>query len=476
MKNSRNNGKNSIAQKIGTIGLAALALSLLAAGGCRKEAPVFEGENVVLARAGCTSAFRLVSDPYATGDTLADKIMLANIIKARTGAEIKEIEPSDVSAKTPYLLAFGAYDIRECSELMFGLGADEYAISCSETAAGVTVSIAFKSPVARLCAIERLLADYFRDGTLAVPKDLNVRGSVTAEDHMITTGVSLRDPCILAENGAYYMYGTGWKLYKNSGTDLASGWEGPFSCVEAPEDQDGNLWAPEVYHLKDRDRDGYYMFTTYHSSVTGHRGVAVFRADTPEGPFRLHSDGHVTPADRDCIDGTLYIDKDGTPWMVFVREWTGTPDNIGRMDVARLSDDLTHFVSEPKELFTAQAASWCDAQVTDGPWLYNAKNGSLLMIWSNFEGNNAYAVGLARSNNGKVNGSWSQLDRMVYSATVSGSFDGGHGMLFTASDGRLYMSLHSPNTPTDERKTLAVFIPIIEESGYLMWDVYGGKK
>ena len=473
-KSNKKAEKSSAVRRAGTLGLAALVLSLLAAGGCKKEAPALEGDNVILARTGFASAFRLVTDPYADNGSLADSRMLADIIKARTGSELKEVAASDIGARTPYLLAFGACDIHECSELMFGLSANEYALRCSEPDDGLTVSVAFKSPIARLCAIERLLTDYFKDGTLAVPRDLDVRGSVNADDHIITTGVSLRDPCIMIEDGTYYMYGTGWKLYKNSGTDLTAGWEGPISCVEEPADKDNNPWAPEVYHLK--ELGGYYMFTTYHSSVTGHRGVAVFRSETPEGPFKLHSGGHVTPADWDCIDGTLYFDKAGTPWMVFVREWTGTPDNVGRMDVAQLSADLTHFVSEPKELFTAASANWCSAQVTDGPWLYNAKDGSLLMIWSNFEADNCYAVGLAKSASGRVNGSWSQLDRMVYSASVASSYDGGHGMIFTAPDGQLYMSLHSPNSPSGERKTLAVFIPLIEDSGYIMWKVYDGEN
>ena len=67
------------------------------------------------------------------------------------------------------------------------------------------------------------------------------------------------------------------------------------------------------------------MLTTYRSAKTGHRGCTVMKSDTPEGPFKEISSGHVTPLDWDSIDGTLYIDKDGQPWMVFVHELDARP-------------------------------------------------------------------------------------------------------------------------------------------------------
>ena len=94
----------------------------------------------------------------------------------------------------------------------------------------------------------------------------------------------------------------------------------------------------------------YYMFASYYSSKTNHRGCAILKSKSPEGPFNELTNGHITPSDWDAIDGTLYVDEDNQPWMVFVREWTSTEDKIGRMAAARLSEDLTHFISEPIEL------------------------------------------------------------------------------------------------------------------------------
>ena len=45
------------------------------------------------------------------------------------------------------------------------------------------------------------------------------------------------------------------------------------------------------------------------------------------------------------------------------------------------------------------------------------------------------------------------------------------GMIFKDINGRLYLSVHSPNNNSDARKTLAVFMPIKEQAGRLVADI-----
>ena len=173
---------------------------------------------------------------------------------------------------------------------------------------------------------------------------------------------------------------------------------------------------------------------------------------------------------KDAIDGTLYIDADGQPWMVFVREWTATDDGIGRMVVSKLSDDLSRLISEPVELFRADDPSWTNHIVTDGCFLYENAEGELLMIWSNFAPD-GYCVGIAKSENGKIDGKWIQQDELLFSKTLSGDYDGGHGMIFTNTDGTKYICLHSPNNPQGERCEKPILIPIKEENGTLVCEL-----
>lgn len=272
----------------------------------------------------------------------------------------------------------------------------------------------------------------------------------------------LRDPFVLVENDTYYVYGTGWVCYK--GKSLDGDFELLSDIVDVPSDCTDNKWAPEVHKYK----GGYYMFTTYKSAKTGKRGCTILKSDSPEGKFCEITNGIFTPVEWDSIDATFYVDEDGQPWSIFVHEWVSTDDNVGRMCAVKLSDDLTHTISEPKELFRADSPSWTKHCVTDGCFMHKCKNGELIMLWSNFAPD-GYAVGTARSDNRSPDGNWSHDDELLFSRTIDGKYDGGHGMLFNAPDGQMYLSIHSPNKPEPGRPhETPIFIPVKEENGRIL--------
>lgn len=285
----------------------------------------------------------------------------------------------------------------------------------------------------------------------------------------------LRDPFILVENGIYYAYGTGvpdndnwddtvYACYKNTSGSLSGDWSRiTHRLYVDPQYAVKNHWAPEVHKYN----GAFYLIATYYSSITKHRGCTVMRSATPEGPFEEISNGHITPHDWDSIDGTFYVDKAGQPWMIFVHEWTSTDDRIGRMAAAKLSADLSSFASEPIELFRADCTQWAGKHgVTDGCFMYETADGDLLMLWSNFD-NSGYAVGIARSENGCVDGKWVHEEKPLFSRLYTGKHDGGHGMIFSSLEGKKYLCLHSPNTPTPDRKEVPTFIPVEEKNGSL---------
>ena len=281
------------------------------------------------------------------------------------------------------------------------------------------------------------------------------------ETPVLQPGVPVRDPCVLLYEGRYYIYGTGlaWPGYGCRVSDDLVGWSDPVPVFTPPAGFDGcgDWWAPECHLYQGR----FYLFATYRSAASGKRGTAVFVSDSPAGPFAPLSDGHITPKERDCIDGTLYIDEQGDPWIVYVSEWTSNADGVGLMSAARLSGDLSRMVSEPVHLFGARDAAWAGANVTDGPWLYRTASGKLLMLWSNGS-KTGYAVGIAASQNGRIDGKWTQQRRPLYQKDRRNALDGGHGMLFRTSEGRLLLSIHAPNTATENEPTLARFLPVTD--------------
>jgi GH43 family beta-xylosidase len=283
---------------------------------------------------------------------------------------------------------------------------------------------------------------------------------------MKNSEIHIRDPFILPYQGKYYLYGTrciggrglGFDCYV--GTDLEN-WSDPIEVFHQPEYfwADRNYWAPEVHYYNNE----FYLFASFKSELKC-RGTQILKAKncSPIGPFELHSDGPITPKDWECLDGTFYIDKNGKPYMVFCHEWLQVHD--GEICAVELTKDLKAGVGEPKLLFKASQAPWITSftkekgdLVTDGPFLYRCKDGTLLMLWSSF-GAEGYTEAIAISDNGDILGNWKQDERLLFSK------DGGHGMLFTGFDGKLYLSLHSPNKSMQERPK---FIEIEDRDGSL---------
>lgn len=282
-----------------------------------------------------------------------------------------------------------------------------------------------------------------------------------------TEAVYIRDPCILVYGNKYFMYGTGAATKAGYGCYVSEdleNWAGPVNVFEAENAENfdgiGDYWAPECYYYN----GSFYLFATYKSGTTGHRGVSIMRSESPLGPFTEITDGHITPNDWDAIDGTLYIDQKGEPWMIFVHEWTSMPDGIGDMSYAKLSEDLTHFTTEPVKMFNADDPFWTANRVTDGPCPYRTSDGSLIMIWSNNIIKSGYSVGIARSSNGEIDGKWTHDIFPLYMQGKYHELDGGHGMIFESLDGKLMLSIHSPNSSTEENMTHAVFLEL-EDTG-----------
>lgn len=282
--------------------------------------------------------------------------------------------------------------------------------------------------------------------------------------------IHIRDPFVLPVTAEkqYYLYGTNgpeaWTdaatvINYYTGTDLQH-WEGPFPAFRPPAGfpSDRNFWAPEVHAYRGR----YYMFASF-KSAEARRGTQILVADTPRGPFLPVSDGPATPREWECLDGTLYVDNSGQPWMVFCHEWVQVGD--GEICAVPLSEDLSAPTGEPRLLFHASEAPWAlelnskgrRGYVTDGPWLHRQASGDLLMLWSSF-GTGGYTVGVAKSASGDILGPWQQVPEPLYAG------DGGHCMVFRTFDDRLMLAYHRPNASPDERP---YFVPLRENGASL---------
>ena len=262
--------------------------------------------------------------------------------------------------------------------------------------------------------------------------------------------INIRDPFVLFEDGTYYLYGTRGKNFgqKTAGFDVYTSadletWSDPAVCFDsAANGCNRNVnWAPEVHKY----RGGYYMFATF-TAESDLRGTYILKADSPRGPFLPWSEGPVTPKEWECLDGTLYVDPDGAPYMVFCHEHTQIID--GTIEYMPLTQDLRAAAGRPKTIFYGSSMPLVEKKpagehyITDGPFLYRTKAGALLLLWATFLGGR-YAECVARSDNGGIDGRFEHLPPLV-------TDDGGHGMLFR-KDGKLLLTFHAPNRSLFER-------------------------
>lgn len=269
---------------------------------------------------------------------------------------------------------------------------------------------------------------------------------------MKTSEINIRDPFVLQEKGKYYLYGTRAKDFgkHTAGFDVyisenLEEWSQPIECFNSEKfgfNREVN-WAPEVH----RYNGSYYMLATF-TKGNGLRGSYILKSEKPEGPFVPHSETALTPDEWECLDATLYISKNGEPYIVFCHEHTQIID--GTVCYIKLTEDLKSTIGEPKMIFAGSSPRWADKKpkgehyITDGPFMYRTESGELLMLWSTFV-NHKYCQCIAKSDNGEIDGNFIHLPPLI-------SDDGGHGMIFSF-DNKLMLTFHSPNQTGFERPT-----------------------
>jgi hypothetical protein len=128
------------------------------------------------------------------------------------------------------------------------------------------------------------------------------------------------DPFVLRQQGKYFLFGTtkterGFEFYVSS--NLVQWRRGGWAWEKSNDSwATGLLWAPEVFHYRNR------FFLIYSGQLRGaprwQMRLALAVADQPQGPYR---DLHAPWFDlgESTIDGHVFIDDDGKPYLYFSR-------------------------------------------------------------------------------------------------------------------------------------------------------------
>lgn len=316
-----------------------------------------------------------------------------------------------------------------------------------------------------------------RDDLVAGEYDAQAATTLACEATDELSDIGVHDPFIMPDpvSGIYYLY---QGRTARMSIDLVH-WCAPQTVFTVPDGTWANPrqapWAPEAWYFNGK----YYWFGTLHNrstvlaqaSTQGQacgdcgqiwqsqtaRGTIVAKSDSPMGPFEMvNTESPVAPAEFMTLDGTLFIDDDGAPWMVYAHEWVQKID--GTIEAIRLEQDeagdLTgRGIGDPIYLFKGSDAPWYGQEaradnvqlppyVTDAPSFFRTASGELLMYWTSYrKHNNEYVVTRARSESGALSGPWTQEDVVI-------TENKGHSMLFwtfakKGQKSQLMMAVHN---------------------------------
>lgn len=267
--------------------------------------------------------------------------------------------------------------------------------------------------------------------------------------------IHVRDPFVYVEDGKYYLVGTTCDDPWGRGSDFTlyvsedlENFEKKCRMVDdALFEGYTNLWAPELHKFRDK----YYLIVSAYRKDLG-RGSFILVSDSLEEKFTFLTGKYITPSGWGCLDATLFV-YEGAPYLCFSNEWLTpiTEDGDGSLFIARLNDDLTTFVDEPKKIvsgknfpLSVEIGSGKKGYLAEGPYLYE-QDGNIVLLWSGWS-KTGYSVFKNVSKNG-VYGDY-VFEKTVYLK------DGGHCMRFTDLQGNSYITLHQPNVTPNERMRL----------------------
>lgn len=301
--------------------------------------------------------------------------------------------------------------------------------------------------------------------------------------------IHMGDPFAFRAEGAYYLVGTtsaheGFQTYRSE--DLAHWQKIGWALRKAPGFWARDLfWAPEVraYHGK------YYM--VYSGMVANEKTpkllLALAVSDKPGGPYVTVHGPWFDPG-YSAIDGDIFIDKDGTPYLYFSRNGEEDGYAYGKIYGVELTRDLARPVGAPRLLMQASqpwelvhaAVNRCN----EGPTVF-VHDGRYYMTYSAGDTSTpAYAIGYATARSPL--GPWVKsesnplLKTMVGSGISPGISGPGHNSIVASPNGKeMWMVYHThadPARPSEDRVVNADRIRFDRDGGMHVEATRGAQR
>lgn len=165
--------------------------------------------------------------------------------------------------------------------------------------------------------------------------------------------------------------------------------------------------------------------------------ICVASSDSPLGPFKQTVQEPMIAGEK-CIDNSLFLDEDGTPYMYFDRFNDGL--NIW---VAELEEDLQTIKTSTLTPCIHVSQEWEEVwpRVNEGAFVVKHKDTYYLTYSGNSYESPFYGVGFATADN--PYGPWKKFEGNPILQKPQDLVGVGHSAMFRGKDGQLKMVFHA---------------------------------
>ena len=258
----------------------------------------------------------------------------------------------------------------------------------------------------------------------------NISRKNKVAENINTTPVFFGDPFIMLHENTYYAYGTnnenGIEVYTSD--DLLI-WEKQTELALHKDNSFGDrwFWAPEVYFANNK----FYMY------YSAEEHICVATSNSPLGPF-IQDEKQPQIVDEKCIDNSLFIDYDGTPYLYFDRFNDGL--NIW---VAELENDLKTIKTSTMTKCINVSQPWEEVwpRVNEGCFVIKHKGIYYMAYSANSYESPFYGIGYATATSPM--GIWTKYEHNPIFQKPEELVGVGHSSMFKDKDGNLKITFHA---------------------------------
>ncbi len=225
-----------------------------------------------------------------------------------------------------------------------------------------------------------------------------------------------------------------------------------------------NLWAPEVIAANGK----YYMYYSGYNHVTGKMGIGVAVSDSPTGPFHEYEEGNYSRTEQPivfdfpAIDPHPFIDDDGRVYLYYSKDQVEESPGkfVSSIYGCELNGDMVTVNVDNVTTEALVAPGISDAYNNywnEAPNVYKHSGKYYMIYAAGYYKDKGYCLGLAVSDN-----PLSGFKKVNYTPILKAQDGGeyisgtGHGDFFPSPDGtEVWLAYHSHvdvENPGDERK------------------------